>query len=72
METARVRLNAFSKDTSGSHSETVEVSSLDSFKELEKLFDNKVPFSRFYCEHEILEGDDALCAVIEQYCDETL
>lgn len=72
MPFARVRLNAFSKDTSGTHSETVEVSSINSFKEKAKIFDTTVPFSRFYCEHEILEGDTDLCASIEHYCDETL
>lgn len=66
----RVRLNAFDKDSSGSHSLIIETTSLDDFKTQEKSFEAAVPFSRFYFEHEVLEeeGDDvALIEIIEDY-----
>jgi hypothetical protein len=66
---ATIRLNAFDKDSSGSYSETVEVSSLDELKAKEKVFDGAVPFTRFYFDHEVLECNDE---AIEQYCDELI
>jgi hypothetical protein len=66
---ARVRLNAFCRDSSGSHSITIEATSLDDFKSQEKAFETSVPFRRFYFDHEVQEGDDELVASITEYCE---
>lgn len=68
MPHARVRLNAFDKDSSGSHSLTIEATSLEDFKAQEAKFDAQVPFSRFYFDHEVQDGDDALVTELEDYC----
>jgi hypothetical protein len=70
MANARVRMNAFCKDSSRHYSETVNVSSLDMFVAEEKKFGSDVPFSRFYYEHEVLESDDEMLEMqLEKYID---
>jgi hypothetical protein len=58
--TARIRLNAFDKDSSANFSKTIEISSLTDFMEQETTFDGEIPFSRFYFDHEFLDGDEDL------------
>ena len=60
MKTARIRLNAFHKDSSASYSKTVEVKSLARLRKAEKEFEQEVPFSRFYTEHECTGGNEKL------------
>jgi hypothetical protein len=58
--TSRIRLNAFDKDSSANYSKTIEVSGLTDFTEQETTFAGEVPFSRFYFDHEFLDGDEGL------------
>jgi hypothetical protein len=67
MPTARFRLNAFDKNSSGSFSRTIEVDSVEDFLKQQASFDKSVPFSRFYCEHECLDGDDGLIGQVEEH-----
>lgn len=61
-----IRLCAFSKDTSGSFTDTVRVTSVGQFKKAEKEFDKTVPFSRFYIENEYLDGSRKLWDACEK------
>ena len=49
----RFRLNAFDKDSS----ESIEANTLKTFQKAVKTFEAIVPFSRFYTEHEVTDGD---------------
>ena len=53
----RFRLNAFDKDSSASYSESIEANTLKTFQKAVKTFEAIVPFSRFYTEHEVTDGD---------------
>jgi hypothetical protein len=53
-----VRFNAFDRHSNTSFSETVYASSVDELLDLEQDFDKKVPFSRFYFDHEFVDGDE--------------
>lgn len=67
--TARIRLNAFDKDSSESHSRTIEVDSVQDFLNQRERFDKDVPFSRFYFDNEVLDGDDELITELEKHED---
>lgn len=69
MPIAHIRLAAFDKDSSGSHTRTIEATSLEDFKKQEAAFDAQVPFSRFYFDHEMLDGDEDLLDTIETSLD---
>ena len=51
----RIRFNAFSKDTSGSYTETVLVATKKELIAKFNIFKENVPFSRWYSEHENLD-----------------
>lgn len=69
MPVAHIRLAAFDKDSSGSHTLIIEATSLEDFKKQEAAFDAQVPFSRFYFDHEMLDGDEDLLDTIEAACE---
>lgn len=54
----RVKLNALDKDSSGSFSEFAEGNTVEELQKAEKDFESRVPFSRFYFDHEFEEGDE--------------
>ena len=55
-----IKLNALDKDSSGAFSSMIEVNSVEDFRKAEQEFEGKVPFSRFYYDHEYLRGNEAL------------
>ena len=52
---ARIRLNAFDKNSGASYSKLVTVFNVKEFIEQEDIFDKEVPFSRFYFDHEFVK-----------------
>ena len=50
----RIRLNAFDKDSSASYSKTVGSESTITLLAEIRLFEEEVPFSRFYRDDEVL------------------
>ena len=53
----KVKLNALDKDGSGAFSEIVRGNNLEQLKAAEKDFETRIPFSRYYFDHEFEEGD---------------
>lgn len=67
----QVRLNAFDKNGSGSFSETIFVTSVTDFRKQEKDFFKRVPFHRFYTEHEVTNSEsDKLEKKLQKIFDE--
>lgn len=54
----RIQLNAFDKDSPASYSKTIQVKDVTQLNVESEKFDNEVPFSRFYRESEILDGEN--------------
>jgi hypothetical protein len=53
-----IRFNAFDRNSNASFSETVRVQSSDEIMEREKEFEGRVPFKKFYFDHEFVDGDE--------------
>lgn len=53
-----IRLNAFDKDSSASHSNLVMVSNKEELLAEFKRFSEEVPFHRWYTDHENVDGSD--------------
>jgi hypothetical protein len=59
METV-IKLNALDKNSSGSFSRTIKVETVEDFQREEREFEQDIPFSRYYFDHEFLSGDENL------------
>lgn len=57
VETARIRINAFDRNSSAALSESVEVSSVDQYLQKIDAFEKQIKFSNYYFDNEYLEGD---------------
>ncbi len=69
MKYTTIRLNAFHKDSSASYSKTIRVSYVADFLNNLSEFENEVPFSRWFDDHEYVDGDETLIDKIKMVSD---
>jgi len=62
----RVKFNALHKDSSACYSEVAEVETKEQYLAAEKEFCARIPFTRFYTDHENESGEPELNDWIEE------